>query len=74
MDGKCCRISSQVREEAGRVPSCASVACPEKLMTSTTFQVVPATGASMVAVVGVLPTLMVTESVSLAPASDRAGD
>ena len=36
-------------------------------MTSPTFQVVPAAGASMVAVGGVLPTVMVTESVSLAP-------
>ena len=49
------------------MPSWASVACPEKLMTSPTFQVVAAAGASMVAVGAVLPTLMVTESVSEAP-------
>ena len=45
------------------MPSCASVAWPEKLMTSPTFQVVPAAGASIVAVGGVLPAVMVTESV-----------
>ena len=36
-------------------------------MTSPTVQVVPAAGVSMVAVGGVLPTVMVTESVSVAP-------
>ena len=36
-------------------------------MTSPTFQVVPAAGASMVAVGGVLPTVMVTVAVSEAP-------
>jgi hypothetical protein len=49
------------------VPSCWSVAEPEKLMTSPTFQVVPAAGVAMVGVGGVLPTAIGTVSVSDAP-------
>ena len=60
-------IRSHFRAEPGRVPSSASVAEPEKLITSPTFQVVPAAGVVMVAVGGVLPTVIVTESVSEAP-------
>ena len=43
-DGQCCWISSHDRAEDGSVPSWASVALPEKLITSPTFQVVPAAG------------------------------
>ena len=66
-DGQCCRTRLQLNADAESGPSWASVAEPEKVMTSPTFHVVPATGASMVAVGGVFPTLIVTESVSDAP-------
>jgi hypothetical protein len=49
------------------VPCWGSVAWPEKLIASPTFQVVPATGVSSTAVGGVLPTEIGTESVLLAP-------
>jgi hypothetical protein len=68
-EGQCCRTSSHVRAEAGRTPSCASAADPEKLMTSPTFQVVPAAGVVIVAVGTVLPTVIVTEAVADAPAT-----
>ena len=68
LEGQCCMTSSQVRADAGRVPSCVSVAEPEKLMTSPTFQVVPAAGVLIDAVGAVLPTVMVTLSVPVAPA------
>ena len=42
--GSAAWISCQVSAEAGSVPSCGSVAEPEKVMTSPTFQVVPAAG------------------------------
>ena len=67
LDGQCCMMRSHFSAEAGRVPSCASVAEPEKVRTSPTFQVVPAAGVVMVAVGAVLPTVMVTEAVSEAP-------
>src|SRR5262245_15632291 len=67
LDGQCWRTSCHVSALAGRVPSWASVAVPEELMTSPTFHVVPAAGDTMVAVGGVLPTAMATESVSEAP-------
>jgi hypothetical protein len=41
---------------------------PEKVMTSPTFQVVPAAGVVMVAVGGVLPTVTVTVAVAERPA------
>jgi len=52
----------QERAEAGRVPSSASVASPEKLMVSPTAQVRLDGGASITGVGGVLPwpTVMVT--------------
>ena len=42
--GSAARSSSHDNAEAGSVPSWASVALPEKLITSPTFQVVPAAG------------------------------
>jgi hypothetical protein len=48
-------ISDQVRADAGRVPSCASVAWPEKLMVSPTAQVRLAEGVSITGVGAVLP-------------------
>src|SRR4029453_3434388 len=42
LDGQWLRTRFQVNADAGSGPSCASVAEPEKLMTSPTFQVVPA--------------------------------
>ena len=53
--------------KAGSAPSWASVALPEKLITSPTFQVVPAAGESIDAVGAVFPTVIVTESVADAP-------
>src|SRR5829696_8485432 len=67
LDGQWWRIRSQVSAEAGRVPSCGSVAEAEKLITSPTFQVMPAAGALMVAVGAVLPTLTVTVVVAERP-------
>ena len=49
------------------MPSWASVALPEKLITSPTFQVVPAAGVLITAVGAVFPTEIVTESVADAP-------
>jgi hypothetical protein len=43
------------------------VAEPEKLMMSPTFQVVPAAGRVMVAVGGVLPTVIVSVAVPESP-------
>jgi hypothetical protein len=63
VDGQWWRIRSQVSAEVGRVPSCGSVAEPEKPITSPTFQVVPAAGVLMVAVGGVLPTVSGAEPV-----------
>jgi hypothetical protein len=42
------------------------VACPEKAITSPTFQVVPAGGVSIKAVGGGLPAEIVTDDVALA--------
>ena len=55
--------------DAGSVPSCASVALPAKVIASPTFHVVPAAGAVIVAVGGVLPTLIETAAVLDAPAA-----
>jgi hypothetical protein len=60
-------ISDQLSADAGRVPSCASVAWPEKLIASPTFQVRLDEGESMTAAGAVLPAVMVTVAVSLAP-------
>src|SRR6266700_8003398 len=62
-----CRISDHVRSDAGSVPSCASVACPENGIASPTFHVSVDAGESMTAVGAVLPTVMVTDAVSVAP-------
>ena len=48
----------QLNAEAGNVPSCGSVAEPEKLITSPTFHVVAAVGVEMVAVGGLKPAAM----------------
>ena len=58
----------QLSLDAGSGPSCASLALPAKLITSPTFQVVPAAGAVIVAAGGVLPTLIGTAAVLDAPA------
>ena len=58
--------SSQSKAEAGSV-CWASVALPEKSMTSSTAQVVLAVGALICATGGVLFAWIVTESVSEAP-------
>ena len=51
----------------GRLPSWASVALPEKAIGSPTFQVNPVLGDVIVAVGGVLPARIATESVADAP-------
>src|SRR5205814_2844339 len=61
------RISDQLSADAGSVPSCASVAWPEKLIVSPTFQVRLDVGESMIAVGAVLPTVTVVCAVSVAP-------
>jgi hypothetical protein len=63
-DGQCCKINSHDRAEGGSVPSWVSVALPEKLITSPTFQVVPAAGVLITAVGGVFPTVIVTDAVA----------
>ena len=67
--GQWCRTSDQDSVEAGSVPSCWSLAEPEKEILSPTFQVVVEGGVSMVAVGGVLPALILSGSskVSVAP-------
>ena len=60
-------ISDQLSADAGSVPSCVSVACPEKGIVSPTFQVRVDGGESMTAVGAVLPTVTVTDFVSVAP-------
>ena len=60
-------ITDQCRSAAGNVPSCASVAWPEKLIGSPTFQVRLGPGESMTAIGAVLPTVMVTCVVSIEP-------
>src|SRR4051794_4275530 len=50
VDGQCSRTTDHDRADAGSVPSSVSVAAPEKLIVSPTFQVVPALGASIVGV------------------------
>ena len=52
LDGQWWRIRPQLSLDAGSGPSCASVALPANLITSPTFQVVPAAGAVIVAVGG----------------------
>jgi hypothetical protein len=61
-----CSLTSQVRAPAGKLPSSASSAWPEKLITSPTFQVKLGEGVSMTAA-GASPTVMSTDSVSVAP-------
>jgi hypothetical protein len=62
-----CKMNDQLSADAGRVPSCASVAWPEKLIVSPTFQVRLDGGESMTATGAVLPAVTVTDAVSLAP-------
>src|SRR5919197_6778741 len=62
-----CRITDQLSADAGSAPSCASVAWPEKLIGSPTFQVRLDGGVSTTAVGAVLPAVTVTVFVSLAP-------
>src|SRR5690242_19923680 len=59
-------IADQCSADAGSEPSCWSVAWPEKLIVSPTFQVRLDVGESMTVVGAVLPTVMVVEAVSLA--------
>src|SRR6266536_2138558 len=61
-----CRISVQVNAEAGSVPCCGSLACPEKAIVSPTAQVSEPDGESMTAVGAALPAEMVTVAVSVA--------
>src|SRR6266508_4325247 len=62
-----CRITRQVKADAGNVPSWGSVACPEKLIVSPTAHVNDDAGASITAVGALFPAEMVTVFVSLAP-------
>jgi hypothetical protein len=60
-----CRISDQDSLVAGSVPSCGSLAWPEKPIVSPTVQVRVGAGVSMTAVGGELPAVIVTEAGSL---------
>src|SRR5437867_9918395 len=62
-----CRISVQASADGGSVPSCGSVACPEKLMVSPTDQVSESDGESITTAGGLLPAEMATVPVSVAP-------
>ena len=66
-DGQWWRIRSQLSREAGSGPSWASVAPPANWIRSPTRQVVPGAGEVIVAVGGVLPTLIVTVASPVAP-------
>ena len=62
--------SDQESAEAGRTPSFASVAEPEKLMVSSTFQVRVGAGEAIVATGGESPAVIRTDDVALdAPGS-----
>src|SRR5262245_6963400 len=56
----------QVRADAGRAPSLASVALPEKLIVSPTFHVNAGVGLEMVAVGGASPAATTIEEVPVA--------
>ena len=60
-------ISDQLSADAGSVPSCASLAWPEKLSVSPTFQVRLDAGASITAAGAVFPAVTVIAAVSVAP-------
>ena len=60
-------ITDQLSADAGSAPSCASVAWPEKVIVSPTFQVRLGEGVSMIVVGAVLPAVTATEPVSVAP-------
>ena len=62
-------MMAQLSAEAGSVPSCASLPCPEKLISVPTLHVVVLSGLSITAVGGVLgvPTVTVTDAMLLAP-------
>jgi len=60
-----CRISDQDSLVSGSVPSCGSLAWPEKSIVSPTVQVRVGVGVSMTAVGGELPAEIVTEAGSL---------
>ena len=60
-------MNDQLSCDGWSVPSCASVAWPEKLIVSPTFQVRLEVGESMTATGAVLPAVMVTDVVSVAP-------
>ena len=62
-----CMIDVQLSAEAGSAPSCVSVAWPEKLIMSPTFQVRLDDGVSITALGAVLPTVIVFDAVSVAP-------
>ena len=71
------RMIVQVRAEAGRVRSCASVACPEKLIVSPTAHVRLDSGASITGVGGVLPApaMIVTGALTVeAPCESVTGE
>jgi hypothetical protein len=67
LDGQWCRITVHESAEGGSGPSWASVAAPAKWTRSPTRQVAPGAGELMVAVGGVLPTVIVTAAVLDAP-------
>src|ERR671919_115759 len=67
VDGQCCITRDHESADAPSVPCWASLAWPEKVMTSPTFQVVLAAGVSITAAGGVLPAEIVTDDVPLAP-------
>ena len=68
--GQWLSTTDQDNRLAGNVPSWASVACPEKEITSPTCHRNPLAGVSMTGTGGVLaaPTVIVTDWVSEAPA------
>src|SRR4051794_8266887 len=66
-DGQWCMITDHDSAEAGSVPSWASVAEPRKAIVSPTAQVNVDAGASIFAWGGVLPGVIVTVSVAVAP-------
>src|ERR687892_41225 len=67
VEGQCCITRDHESADAPSVPCWASLAWPENVMTSPTFQVVLAAGVSITAAGGVLPAEIVTDDVPLAP-------
>ena len=67
IDGQWCMIMDQLSAEGGKEPSSLSVALPENVMTSPTFQCNADDGELMVAVGALLFVVMTIDATSVRP-------